>query len=77
MAILDTLRTGYAASFSEPPRIGTQIRYWGGAVATLIAVDPYVRVNGSNSFLLRWRMDDGRIGVTGLRSKAMTWKDAA
>lgn len=73
MGKINTLKTGYACAFSEPPRIGTSIDYWGGRTATLIAVDPYIRKDGGNSFLLKWKLDTGRIGVSGMKSKAMTW----
>jgi hypothetical protein len=73
MEIRNTLASGYAVSFADPPPIGTQIRYWGGRIATLLAVTPYVRRDGSHSFLLTWETDTGKVGTTGLRSKAMTW----
>lgn len=65
---------GYVCWFDDPPFVGTRVTYWGNQVAELVSVEPYVRRDGGNSFLLRWKMPDGRIGISALKSKSFNWE---
>jgi len=74
MKTFDTRKTGFPMFFQEVPNLGTKVKYWGGHVAELIAIEPYTNKAGKPSQILSWRFDDGRIGTTGLRSKAVIWR---
>jgi hypothetical protein len=60
-------------NFPEPPTIGTVIPYFKGRTLTLLRAVPYERLDGSRSFLLEWRADDGRLATSGLRANGVTW----
>lgn len=76
-AEIDTRKTGYPIRFSRAPKIGTRIVYWGGHEATLISVEDYTRKSGEASKILVWSVGaEERVGTSGLRSKAMTWRAA-
>jgi hypothetical protein len=76
---IDTRKTGYPVNFAAPPPLGTRIVCWRGVVATLVDVQPYVRRrDGQPSSLLKWRLEDGRVGYSGLRGKTMNnWETNA
>lgn len=57
--------------FTSVPAVGLRVRYRKQFV-TLIAALPYVRADGAETTLLRWRSDDGREGLTGLRCNSLT-----
>jgi hypothetical protein len=61
--------------FEKPPEIGHPIRVklrgrlrW----CTLVAVSPYTRRDGTESFVLTWEDDKGYLYTSGLRSKSLT-----
>ena len=61
-------------SFPSPPPIGTKLRYYRKRVVTLEGVEPYVRRDGSDSFVLRWVTDEGERGTSGLTAKGINFK---
>jgi hypothetical protein len=60
-------------NFEAPPETGTQIAYFRGVSLTFVRAVPYTRLDGSRSFLLEWRADDGRLATSGLRANGVTW----
>ena len=60
--------------FAEIPRVGTRHSYFAGVVLTLVEVEPYPRKDGSQSAVLVWKADDGRVGTSGLRGKGINWR---
>lgn len=59
--------------FTGPPAIGTVIPYFKGRTLTLLRAVPYIRLDGSRSFLLEWQADDGCLATSGLRARGVTW----
>jgi hypothetical protein len=59
--------------FTEPPATGTVVPYFKGRTLTLLRAVPYTRLNGSQSHILEWRADDGRLATSGLRANGVTW----
>lgn len=59
--------------FTSVPPLGLRVRYRKQFV-TLIEVKPHRRQDGSDTWLLRWRADDGRDGWAGLRGKSVSLK---
>lgn len=64
--------SAYKFDFADTPDTGTEVNYF-GHVLTLVGVEPYKRKDGTDSVLLKWSSPDGRIGSSGLRSRAITW----
>lgn len=60
-------------NFPEPPVTGTVIAYFKGRTLTLLRGVPYIRLDGSQSYLLEWRADDGRLATSGLRANGVCW----
>ena len=60
-------------NFETPPETGTQIAYFRGVILTFVRSVPYERLDGSQSHLLEWRADDGRLATSGLRANGVTW----
>ena len=59
--------------FAFVPPIGLRIRYRKKFV-TLVEVKPHQRKDGADSWLLRWRDDEGLEGWAGLRGKSISLK---
>lgn len=58
--------------FTKPPMVGETLTF-GGQMITVARVCPYTRRNGSPSYLLEWRHQDGRVGVSGLVARDTRW----
>lgn len=58
--------------FTEVPPVGLRVRYTKSFV-TLVDVKPHVRKDGTETHVLTWRSDSGRVGTSGLRGHSITW----
>lgn len=63
----------YVIDFDDPPTKGCGLRYFRGELIILKSVEPYTRKDGSQSFILTWVGEDGRIGTSGMKSASVNW----
>ncbi len=58
--------------FTFTPPLGLRIRYRKTFV-TLIDLKPHRRKDGTLTWLLRWRSDEGREGWSGMAGNSVSW----
>ena len=62
-------KSKYPINFDAPPPIGTELQI-GKRLARLERVDPFIRKDGTASWLLFWRIGD-RLATSGLRGNGV------
>lgn len=60
-------------NFSAPPPVGTVVEFGPGKWVTLVGVEPYVRVDGTPTHILRWVSSGGQACSSGLVAKSVTF----
>ena len=66
----------YAFWFAECPKVGCRIEYYGKSIV-LEKTEPHVNRWGENSFILTWRLANGKTATSGLRGKSLTYSRSA